>query len=126
MLVGLFFLLKPKTQTTMPPSSGQNTLNPATEQPSPTMAPTSYELVIQGKKLVSGPTTIKVNQGDEVTIKITSDEADTFHLHGYDKSVAITSNTPAQLIITANLSGRFEYELEKSGVSLGQLEVMPK
>ena len=96
-----------------------------TEQPVIT-TPNIYELVIQGKKLVSGPATIKVTQGDEVTIKITSDESEEFHVHAYDNSVELEPNKEATLTFTAKLSGRFPFELENSKTEIGALEVQPK
>jgi len=67
-----------------------------------------------------------VNQGDEITIKITSDEAEEFHVHAYDNSVELEPNKQATLTFTTNLSGRFPFELEKSKTEIGALEVQPK
>ena len=86
----------------------------------------AYELVIQSKKLISGPETIKVNQDDEVTIKITSDETEEFHVHAYDNSVELEPGKQATLTFTASLSGRFPFELENSKTEIGALEVQPK
>jgi plastocyanin len=86
----------------------------------------TFNAVIKNNQLVSGGGTLPVTQGDEVTITITSDTPDSLHLHGYDKSVNLEKNKPASLTFTANLSGRFEYELEDSQLSLGALEVQPK
>lgn len=91
-----------------------------------TTAPNTFELGIQGKKLVSGPATIKVNQDDEVTIKITSDESEEFHIHAYDNSVELEPGKQATLTFKANLSGRFPFELENSKTEIGALEVQPK
>lgn len=91
-----------------------------------TTAPNTFELGIQGKKLVSGPATIKVNQGDEVTLKITSDEAEEFHVHAYDNSVELEPGKQATLTFNAKLSGRFPFELENSKTEVGVLEVQPK
>lgn len=86
----------------------------------------TFDLVIESKKVVSGPATIKVNQGDEVTIKITSDEAEEFHVHAYDNSVELEPNKEATLTFTADMSGRFPFELENSKTEIGVLEVQPK
>lgn len=96
---------------------------PVAEQ---TTQPDTFELVIKGKKLVSGPDPIKVNQGDEVTIRITSDEAEEFHVHAYDNSVELEPGKQATLAFTAKLSGRFPFELENSKTEIGALEVQPK
>ena len=122
-LVGLFYILKPKQLS----DNGQlkNTITQqATESASP--SPKTFELVVKGRKLVSGPQTINVTEGDNVTIKITSDQEEELHIHGYDKSVDLQKDIPAELSFTANLTGRFIYELEKSGTEIGALEVLPK
>ncbi|EKE06150.1 MAG: blue (type1) copper protein [uncultured bacterium] len=95
-------------------------------QGSITESKNTFNLVIKEKKVISGPTTIKINQGDEVTIKITSDEAEEFHVHAYDNSVELEPNKQATLTFTANLSGRFPFELENSKTEIGALEVQPK
>lgn len=121
-LGGLFFMFKPKAQA---PTS---TTQPKSQQtPTPTIvAPKVFELVVAQKKLVSGPETIQVIQGDDVVIKITVDEDEEFHIHGYDKSIDVEKNIQGELSFTASLSGRFHYELEHSKTEIGALEVQPK
>src|SRR4051812_3016189 len=114
LVVGLFFVLKPKPSAA--PSINSNSL----------ISPKNFALAVQNKKLVSGPETLQVNQGDEVNITITSDVAEELHLHGYDKSVELEKDKPATLSFTADISGRFVYELENSKVDIGVLEVLPK
>ncbi|HSX48206.1 MAG TPA: cupredoxin domain-containing protein [Candidatus Nanoarchaeia archaeon] len=111
-LIGAFVVLKPKpkTQTT----------------PQQTVQQKTFTLEIKDKKLISGPETIQVNQGDEVTIKITLDATDEVHLHGYDKSVELEPNQPGEIKFTADTSGRFPFELEGSKTELGAVEVAPK
>ena len=112
-LAGLFFLVKPKT----PPS---NSASQNTSQDK------IFNLVIQNKKIVSGDETLQVKEGDQITINVLSDEADELHVHGYDKSVDLEASKSAQLMFSANLTGRFPYELEKSKTEIGALEVQPK
>lgn len=109
LLGGLFFISKPKQQ------------NINTQVP-----PKTFDLVVKNKKLVSGPETIKVNQDEQIAIKITSNENDELHLHGYNISVEFEKDTQAELSFTASISGRFVYELEKSKIDLGAVEVQPK
>lgn len=129
-LGGLFFLFKPKSQTPVPENVQTINQQTTTQTSSPSSTPESkvktFELVIKGKKLVSGPETITVTEDDEVVIKITSDEPEEFHIHGYDKSVDLEKSVQAQLSFTANLTGRFVYELEQSKTEIGALEVQPK
>ena len=107
LLVGLFLIFKPQNQEA---DSNQK----------------SFSLEIKDKKIVTGLTTLKVSEGNNVTIKITNDETEEFHLHGYDRSVDLVPNTETELTFTANLTGRFIFELENSKTELGALEVQPK
>lgn len=108
-LIGLLFLFQPKS-------------NPKTATP----APRSFELVVQNKKIVSGLSEIKVNEGDQVILKITSDVGEEFHLHGYDKAVELEKGKTVELSFAANLTGSFPFELEQSKTDLGTVEVSPK
>lgn len=86
----------------------------------------SFNLVVKDNKLVSGPSVLKANQGDIVEITITADVDGELHLHGYDKHVDFKKDKPAVLGLTANISGRFPYELEDTKTEIGALEVQPK
>ena len=113
-LLGVLFAIfkyKGQTQTTSIPNSQ---LVESTNSSAPQSNVKTFEIVIKGKKLVSGPETIKVTENDNVVIKITSDENEELHLHGYDKSVDLQKDVAAELSFGANLAGRFVYELEKS------------
>lgn len=129
-LVGLFYFLKPhttvapattKTQTGVMSDTAADTVTPPTVPTTKT-----FELTVKDLKLASGPQTITVNDGDNVTIKITSDKEEELHLHGYDKMVDLAPNVPAELNFDATITGRFEYELEHSSTQIGVLEVLPK
>ncbi len=123
-LVGLFYLLKPKSNST--PITTPNPSSESTSSAQTNSQVKTFDLVVKNKKLVSGPDTLKVTQGDQVSINITSDEPEELHLHGYDKSVPLEASKAAQLTFTANLTGRFPYELEHSKTEIGALEVQPK
>lgn len=87
----------------------------------------TFTLQIQKNNRVSGPETISVVQGDEVTIRIITDASgDELHLHGYNKSVKLEKDKEVSLTFTANLTGRFEAELENAKTSITVLEVQPK
>jgi hypothetical protein len=85
-----------------------------------------FDIVVQRGKRVKGPAVLKVSQGDEVTLHITADTADEFHLHGYNLIVQLQPNSTATMHIVAKLTGRFTYELHKSDLELGALEVYPR
>ncbi len=114
-LTGLFFVLNPK-------SSRNINLSPAPIVP----VVKTFDLVVKNNKLAKGSDNLKVNQGENVVIRITADVDGELHLHGYDKSVNFKKDKQAQLSFTAKLSGRFPYELENTKTEIGALEVQPK
>ena len=111
-LGGLLFIFKPVSKTV------KTTVSQAQTK--------TFELVVKNRKLVAGPEKITVTEGDTIVIKVTSDEVEELHLHGYDKSVDLEKDKQAELKVTANITGSFAYELEKSQTDFGLLEVQPK
>jgi hypothetical protein len=85
-----------------------------------------FDIVVQHGKRISGPAVLKVQQGDDVVLQVTADSADELHLHGYNILVKLVPNRPATLHFIAKLTGRFTYELHKSDLELGALEVYPR
>lgn len=120
-LLALFFLLKPK-ENVQTLQVSQKTGVPATAESNIK----TFELVVKEKKLAAGSSVLKVDQGDEVTLKITSDESEEFHVHAYDVSVELVPDEQATLTFSAKISGRFPFELEESKTELGVIEVQPK
>jgi hypothetical protein len=101
---------------------------PSREDPEVVLPPpvaNSFDFVIKRGERVAGPVAMQVREGEDVEIKVTSDEADELHLHGYDLHTPVKPNQPIALYFKATHSGRFELELHKSGVELGTLAVMP-
>lgn len=135
-LGGLFLLFKParlgEESGIVAPAPGQPAATAATTQPptSPVASapsrPRDYDFVVEGGKLVSGDPVVKVAQGDEVALRITSDKADEVHLHGYDRHAHVDAGGIATLRLKADRSGRFPFELHKSRLELGTLEVYPR
>lgn len=119
--IGLLYLFfKPAANPTV------NKVPEATSVATQVVTPKIYELQIQNKKLVAGSEIITVKEGDQVNLRITADTPDEFHIHGYDESVILQKDVPATLTFVANLTGRFEFELEEMGLTLGAIEVQPK
>jgi heme/copper-type cytochrome/quinol oxidase subunit 2 len=137
-----YALLKPHRGAENP-QAGVATLPPVDAQATPRQAaalaapaanqvlvqdatPNVYDIVVRGGRRISEPAVLKVHQGDDVKFRITSDVADEFHLHGYNLHVQVSAEQSAVLQFTAKLTGRFTYELHKSGKELGALEVYPR
>lgn len=86
-----------------------------------------FELFVENNKVIApsvGP--LKITEGDNVILRVTTDENDELHLHGYDLSVDLEKDVMGEISFIANTTGRFEFELEKSKTDLGALEVFPK
>lgn len=123
-LAGLFIVFKPKDQE---PASQltQNLQQAPVASPIPDTSK-NFEIIIKDKKIISAQSTISVTEGDEVSLIITSDEPEEFHLHAYGNSVDLEASVSAELKFTADKTGRFPFELEKSQTELGAVEVLPK
>ena len=77
----------------------------------------TFDLEITGGKLTLDPPVIKVNQDDQVTLRITSDEAGELHLHGYDLEAMLSADGVSVLAFTANATGKFDFELHTGEVA---------
>jgi FtsP/CotA-like multicopper oxidase with cupredoxin domain len=74
-------------------------------------------------KVQGGLHTLKVRSGEHVVITITNDANDQAHLHGIDKEVELTANTPAKLAFDAKAQGSYELELHGSETLIATVEV---
>lgn len=87
------------------------------------------DLAIRNAAVPADQRLIKVNQGDDVTIRFTSDKLATVHLHGYDIEKLIAPSAPTTMRFTARATGRFPIELHGSKPGeetvVGYLEVHP-
>ncbi len=92
--------------------------------------PKVFDLAIQGDSLPPGQRVLRVQQGDAVTLRWTSDRALTLHLHGYDVEQRVTPGTTATMSFTARATGRFPIEIhggDGHGASaLAYLEIHPR
>jgi|SRR6516225_1119932 hypothetical protein len=92
--------------------------------------PRSVDLPIRGGVLPAEQRVIRVQQGDEVTLRWTSDRALTVHLHGYDIEQRITPGTTATMTFTARATGRFFIEIHGGeghrASTVAYLEVHPR
>ncbi len=99
---------------------------PPAATPAPTPAIKRFRLEVGEQGLISGPAVIRVRQGDQIEIELVSAIDDELHLHGYDRHLHLAAGKTAVLKLTAELSGRFDYELHKRHLELGALEVLPQ
>ncbi|GAA5128429.1 hypothetical protein [Haloechinothrix salitolerans] len=85
----------------------------------------AVSFTVEGGERVSGPEQLEVAVGERVAIEVTSDTADELHVHGYNKTVALTPGEPATLEFEATIAGVWEIELHDSGNLLTELRVTP-
>ncbi len=64
------------------------------------------DVVIEARKVV-GDNVARVAEGDAVTLRWSTDEAVTVHLHGYDMKLSIAPDAPAEMTFEAFAAGRF-------------------
>jgi hypothetical protein len=141
LLISLFFALRPDDDedqaaqtttaqtTTEPPPATTEEPPVTTEAPPPTTTqdPGTVHInyVIVGGKPEGGIARDSVARGRIVVINITADVTDHVHVHGYDLMADVSPGAPATIRFTADAPGRFEIELEESGVQIAELEVRP-
>ncbi|MGW0896372.1 hypothetical protein ACWD0G_05140, partial [Streptomyces goshikiensis] len=80
-------------------------------------------ITIRGGKVTPAPGRTELRRGERVALRVTSDRADTLHVHGYDKELALPAGQEATLTLTADRTGLFEVETHESGLVLTQLLV---
>ncbi|MFE4593423.1 hypothetical protein [Streptomyces laurentii] len=93
---------------------------PAT--PSPPSGRT-VTITVTGTSVQPPPSRVEVKKGERVTLRVTSDRADTLHVHGYDRELRLSPGTTATLTLTADRTGLFEVETHTSALVLTQLVV---
>lgn len=116
-------------------------------QKAPTTAPAATSPAITTAPAATGPATVttaraatisirvvggvpqggiarpKVATNENVVLVVRSDRADEIHLHGYDISRELAAGGTTRIEFVARIPGRFELELERSGVQLAELTV---
>ncbi|TDC74005.1 hypothetical protein E1285_43915 [Actinomadura sp. 7K507] len=78
---------------------------------------------VTGGEVRTARSRVKVPRGATVEITVTSDRADEFHLHGYDREMALAPGRPATMRLTAGTPGVFEAELHRTGGRVFELQV---
>lgn len=80
-------------------------------------------VVVRNGQPEGGVARPEIEKDSRVLLVVRSDVADHLHLHGYDLLADVAPGQPGRIRFTADLTGRFEVELEDSGVLIAELEV---
>ncbi|MBT2477062.1 cupredoxin domain-containing protein [Streptomyces sp. ISL-94] len=95
-----------------------------TPEPSqPPQADRTVTITVRDGRVSPAPARTELKRGERVALRVTSDRADTLHVHGYDKELALPAGQEATLILTADRTGLFEVETHESALVLTQLLV---
>ncbi|MFE9930399.1 hypothetical protein [Streptomyces sp. NPDC005533] len=89
----------------------------------PQQAARTVTVTVRDGKVSPAPARTELRRGERVALRVTSDRADTLHVHGYDKELALPAGQEATLILTADRTGLFEVETHGSHLVLTQLLV---
>jgi hypothetical protein len=74
----------------------------------------SFSVELKGGR-VKGEETLKVHKGDQVQVRLSSDQPMMLHLHGYEIEVEVAPSKPALLTFKANVAGRFPMHEHREG-----------
>jgi len=97
----------------------------------------SIELTIVKGSVPAQQRLLKVEKGDALRLRITSDASGELHLHGYRESAKLAPGQTTELAFTAYATGRYPFEWHPAGENaaggsrhrgppLATLEVRPK
>lgn len=91
--------------------SNQSAPSPAanTQQVVNQPRPVTHSVSLANRKLT--PDIVTVTQGDQVTIKVMSDEAGEFHVSGYEIENDMEAGKELSFSFTADKAGRYNFEL---------------
>ncbi|MFD7257425.1 hypothetical protein [Streptomyces sp. NPDC059874] len=108
------------------PGGHSHTQAPSQTAPAAPAAPEADRTVtvtVRDGKVSPAPARTELRRGERVALRVTSDRADTLHVHGYDKELTLPAGQEATLILTVDRRGLFEVETHESGLVLTQLLV---
>lgn len=138
LLAGLYLALRPGGDGVAPeppPAPTATTAGTAaTTAPSPTetvapepapAGPTRIPIRVTAGRPAGGVVRVSVSRDEQVVLVVRADAADVVHLHGYDREAPVGPRAPAQIGFTASVAGKFEVELEQSGVLIAEISVTP-
>lgn len=84
----------------------------------------THTLSLTARKLT--PEIVTVTQGEDVTIKVMSDETGEFHISGYEIENDMTVGTELSFTFTADKAGRYNFELHPKGAEPSAFRLIPE
>jgi hypothetical protein len=82
-------------------------------------AEVAFDIRIEKGRVAKAMRLIRVEQGDAVTLRFTSDRPIVLHLHGYDIEKKVEPGAVAEMAFVARATGRFSVEEHKTDTKGG-------
>ena len=82
-------------------------------------------IVVRNGEPVGGVEELEYSAGEEIRFRVSSDEAEEIHVHGYDLSKDVPAGGTVEFDFPAELEGIYEAELEELGVQIIELRINP-
>ena len=79
----------------------------------------TFDIKIEGGRVPNTMRLIRVDEGDVVRLRWTSDQPLVLHLHGYDIEKPILAGAVTELTFTAYATGRFPIHVHAHGAGAG-------
>ena len=80
-------------------------------------------VVIADGRVTPNAVDVRVTEGQTVRVTVTSDVAESIHVHGYDQTAEAAPDTPGAVTFTADVKGVFEIETHESAKLVAKLIV---
>ena len=78
----------------------------------------TFDIKIERGRVPDAMRLIRVNEGDIVKLRWTSDQPIVLHLHGYDIEKRVVTGAVSELVFTAYATGRFPIHLHEQGAGV--------
>ena len=79
----------------------------------------TFDIKIEHGRVPDTMRLIRVNEGDVVKLRLTSDQPIVLHLHGYDIEKRVAAEAITELAFTAYATGRFPIHVHAQGAGAG-------
>jgi hypothetical protein len=112
--------------STAPSSASPIPVNSSSSPPSTSQtaaADVTVKVNIAEGKVTPNGAGVRVDRGQTVQVSATSDTDESLHIHGYDKTLAVTPGQLSAVTFLADQSGVFEIETHDSGKLVAKLIV---
>lgn len=106
------------------PDSTSSKDDEPTETPADEPQERVYDVAIGGGAM--NPAEISAEEGNFVTLRLTSESPVEVHMHGYDLEGDVLPGEETELSFEADASGRFDIEDHETEAQLGTLLVQPR